>query len=345
MSPSSIGRSESGYWLNISLAGLISLAFAFFHIQHLQDLFENSTFFSHLSDLERELSFRTENGLYYSYYKQLVSTESGLTESLVNNLLHDNRTEHPNTINTLQRFNLYPELILASIYRFANHLGLLEQECWQVDRSKTGLSSVQACMGNQVPVYFYVNSVFYLHGLSMMFLFFLCWSINNRSLTSGILACSAYIFNHGEATRVMWTPPLRESFSFPFHMLQLISLLGYLRSATGERFLTLSTLVYMLPWQFAQFDLSTQTLAVFGAFAIRYLTRPKLLGFIRAQTIALCLCFILMFGNRMLVTSLHASLLAAVWSTLLIEHVTERFIASSTSVSIRNILDKFKSTW
>ena len=31
-----------------------------------------------------------------------------------------------------------------------------------------------------------------------------------------------YFFNHGEATRVMWTPPLRESYSFPFLILELL---------------------------------------------------------------------------------------------------------------------------
>ena len=50
----------------------------------------------------------TEQGLYYSYFKTLVEAPTyldGLRQLYANNL-----TEYPNTINTLKRFNLYPEV-------------------------------------------------------------------------------------------------------------------------------------------------------------------------------------------------------------------------------------------
>ena len=59
-------------------------------------------------EVEREISFRTEQGLYYSYFKTVIEAPTFLkgVEGLYANTL----TEYPNTINTLKRFNLYPEV-------------------------------------------------------------------------------------------------------------------------------------------------------------------------------------------------------------------------------------------
>ena len=54
-----------------------------------------------VQEVEREISFRTEQGLYYSYFKQLVNAPS-LSEGF-SQLQADNKTESGHSINILER--------------------------------------------------------------------------------------------------------------------------------------------------------------------------------------------------------------------------------------------------
>ncbi|XP_045076651.1 probable C-mannosyltransferase DPY19L3, partial [Coregonus clupeaformis] len=54
------------------LAVLTGLA----HAWCVYSIHENLLWFSHLKEVEREISFRTECGLYYSYYKQMLRAPS-----------------------------------------------------------------------------------------------------------------------------------------------------------------------------------------------------------------------------------------------------------------------------
>jgi len=138
----------------------LGLLVGYVHQHHVSSLLESDRHFSHLSTLEREMSFRTEmviipivllmayaknivffQGLYYSYFKNIIDAPSFLSgvESLYNN----NLTEYPDSINTLQRFNLYPEVCSncvnfssESIHQFGivDHTGGSFQSLYRLDK-------------------------------------------------------------------------------------------------------------------------------------------------------------------------------------------------------------------
>eukprot|EP00076_Gallus_gallus_P037773 XP_025003311.1 probable C-mannosyltransferase DPY19L1 isoform X2 [Gallus gallus] len=311
-----IVKADSKIWLTFILAACAGVL----HWWHITTLFENDRHFSHLSTLEREMAFRTEMGLYYSYFKIIIEAPSfwnGLCA-----IMNDRLTEYPLVINTLQRFNLYPEVVLASWYRIyttvMDFLGVPTKMCWTVNRGKD-LSPVESCEGWGDPASFYVAVIFLLNGL-MMSLFFIYGTYLSGSHLGGLITVMCYFFNHGECTRVMWTPPLRESFSYPFLVLQMLLLTYILRIPNINKgsliALCVSNIFFMLPWQFAQFVLLTQIASLFAVCIMGYIDSCKLQKILSVHMVSLVVCFILMFGNSMLLTSYYAASLVVIWGIL-----------------------------
>ncbi|KAM4705884.1 protein C-mannosyl-transferase DPY19L1 [Rhinophrynus dorsalis] len=304
----SLHRSDSlKAWTILFFAVCVGLL----HWSHISTLFENDRHFSHLSTLEREMAFRTEMGLYYSYFKSIIEAPSFFSGLQI--IMKDNVTEYPNIINTLKRFNLYPEVILASWYRVYTEtmesLGFKTKLCWTVNRGD-GLSPVESCEGLGDPAYFYVTMIFIWNGIMMSF-FYIYGTYLSGSRLGGFFVVLSFFFNHGECTRVMWTPPLRESFSYPFLVLQMFLLTYILRTPYISRqsliALGISNVCFMLPWQFAQFVLLTQIASLFAIYIIGYIDNSKFLNILYTHMVSLGMCLILMFGNSMLLTSYYAS--------------------------------------
>jgi len=263
------------------------------------------------------MTFRTEMGLYYYYFKVLVTADS--VGEGVQQLYRNNLTEFPLTINTLKRFNLYPELAAGLLYRGLDSMGLLSQQCWQVNRGE-GLEPVQSCEGSRDPPNFYIRVVWMMAGLTTVLLFVLGHFLSG-SLAGGLLPVICFFYNHGEATRVMWTPPLRESFAFPLCLAQILAVSVTTRSLrpTWLHLLSISvtTTLFIICWQFAQFMLFTQTCAVFAVHVLGLLPRDTLHSILVAQLIGLLHAVALMFGNEMLFTSwMFSCLLAALLVSL-----------------------------
>uniref|UniRef100_A0A672HYY6 Dpy-19-like 1, like (H. sapiens) n=1 Tax=Salarias fasciatus TaxID=181472 RepID=A0A672HYY6_SALFA len=315
------GLSGIGHKLGLTPAAAaklgVTLLLGKFGAHHLSQLFENDRHFSHLSNLEKEMAFRTEMGLYYSYYKTIIEAPSFLDG--LHMIMNDRLTEYPLVINTLKRFNLYPEVVLASWYRIytavMGYFGIPTKMCWSINRGE-GLTPVDSCEGLGDPAYFYVTCVFLLNGL-MMSLFFVYGAYLSGSRLGGIVTTLCFFFNHGESTRVMWTPPLRESFAYPFLVLQMLLLTYILRTRNPSRAalvaLGVSNLCFMLPWQFAQFVLLTQVASLFASYILGYLAAAKMQSILVTHMVTLGVCFILMFGNSMLLTSFYASSLVSIW--------------------------------
>uniref|UniRef100_A0A8C7MKK0 Probable C-mannosyltransferase DPY19L1 n=1 Tax=Oncorhynchus kisutch TaxID=8019 RepID=A0A8C7MKK0_ONCKI len=282
-------------FLTAVLAGLL-------HWAHLTNLFENDKHFSHLSSIEKEMAFRTEMGLYYSYFKVFINAPSFLHG--LHLIMNDRFSEYPLVINALKRFNLYPEVFLGSLFRIytgtMDFFGIPTKACWNVNRAD-GLNPVESCEGMGDAAYFYVSCVFLLNGV-MMSLFYIYGTYLSGSRLGGVVTVLCLFFNHGESTRVMWTPPLRESFSYPFFVLQMLLLTRILRPflIKHRKLLALGAcnVLFLLPWPFAQFVLLTQ---------VNKSTH-------RGKNASFAICFVMLFGKMELLTSFYISSLVAGWA-------------------------------
>jgi len=275
-------------WINIFLGVGVAVYLGSYYASYAKLLHENDMWFSNIGQVEREISFRTESGLYFSYFKQMVLAPS-ITQGLYE-LSHDNRTEHLRTINLLNRFNIYQEVFLGVLYK------LMPQE-WQ--------NSIQY-------VYFYLNAIFGLHGIYLASVYVCAWMLSGTWL-AGMLAASFYVFNRVDMTRLSYTMPLRESFSLPFIYIQIALVTFYFKPTTNlakQKLccigIAISTFLLTITWQFAQFVLLLELFAFFGVYVLEYVPPKKIRNLyfiILGSILAVC---ILQFCNDMLYTSLAA---------------------------------------
>ncbi|VDK49036.1 unnamed protein product [Anisakis simplex] len=290
-------------------------------------MFENDRHFSHLADFEREMAYRTEmvqktvitapelpvclsitvvfvkaklafvirereccceeynnetfQGLYYSYYKTIITAPS-FSEGLYE-ITHDNVTEYGHTINCLKRFNLYPEVILGAAYRVfmkvVRHMKWNVETCWQVNR------------GDSLP------------------------PVNSCEVLGGLLAVCCFFFNHGEATRVQWTPPLRESFGYPVFILQIL------------------VVTY-----FAAFALSTQVGSLFATFILDFIPTRTIRTIVYGHIIGFVVAFVLLFGNEMLLTSLFLSSVLTFMGIIMLDSALNRIRFRPLYLLINSVL-------
>uniref|UniRef100_A0A667X736 Dpy-19 like C-mannosyltransferase 3 n=1 Tax=Myripristis murdjan TaxID=586833 RepID=A0A667X736_9TELE len=254
-------------------------------------LHENDLWFSNIKEVEREISFRTECGLYYSYYKQMLqapSIQQGLSE-----LIHDNLTESKRTINLLQRMNIYQEVFLSVLYRLLPIQVYLE------------------------PVYFYIYTVFSLQAVYVIALYLTAWLLAGSWL-AGVLTAIWYILNRVDTTRVEFTISLRENWSLPFLALQVAAITCYLRpqlTAIQQKVMVwlmfVTTFCFCLTWQFNQFILLVQALIIYSLDSVDVLTASQVTTLYLVQVSGLLSVWLLQFCNSMILGSLVLSFIVA----------------------------------
>ncbi|XP_057568761.1 probable C-mannosyltransferase DPY19L3 isoform X2 [Hippopotamus amphibius kiboko] len=241
--PSSCTNRRLWTILSFTTGGTVALCIGLLTSVYLATLHENDLWFSNIKEVEREISFRTECGLYYSYYKQMLQAPT-LMQGF-RGLIYDNKTESMRTINLLQRMNIYQEVFLSILYRVLPIQKYIE------------------------PVYFYIYTLFGLQAIYVTALYITSWLLSGTWL-SGLLAAFWYVTNRIDTTRVEFTIPLRENWALPFFAIQIAAITYFLRpnlQPLSQRLTLLaifiSTFLFSLTWQFNQFMMLMQALVLF----------------------------------------------------------------------------------
>ncbi|XP_030576692.1 probable C-mannosyltransferase DPY19L3 isoform X2 [Archocentrus centrarchus] len=278
-------------------------------------LHENDLWFSNIKEVEREISFRTECGLYYSYYKQMLqapSIQEGLQE-----LIHDNLTESKRTINLLQRMNIYQEVFLSVLYRLLPIQTYLE------------------------PVYFYIYTVFSLQAVYVIALYLTAWLLSGSWL-AGALTAFWYILNRVDTTRVEFTISLRENWSLPFLALQVTAITCYLKpqlTTLQQKVMVwlmyVTTFCFCLTWQFNQFILLVQALVIYTLDCGDFITTAQVTTLYLVQVSSLLSVWLLQFCNSMILGSLVLSFIVA---ALFIRHCQAGLKTGSLLVRLGKLL-------
>lgn len=194
-----------------------------------------------------------------------------------------------------------------------NLFGRSGVECFEIARG-LGQPPVSACNGLGDPASFYIWCVFALNGFLASFIFLLGTYLS-ESFLGGLLSLAFFFFNHGEATRVMWTPPLRESFAMPFLLLQMLCVVHCIRQHSPTLFhyflVSVTSLAFLLPWQFSQFTLVTQSFSLLLLHSCRLLPSSHLRPLFFSLGLALLSNVLLQFANSLLLTSLLPSCILA----------------------------------
>lgn len=262
---------------------LVTVASGMMYAVYLSTYHERKFWFSSRRDLEREITFRGDGAVYYSFYKDMLrapSFERGVFE-----LAYNNRTVPMKTINAVQQMTLYPELIASALYQMSGSQGVVD------------------------PVYFYIGIIFGLQGIYISALFVTSWIMSGTWL-AGMLTAAWFIINRTDTSRMEDSIPLRENWALPYFACQVAALTGFLRNnsnLSAERFCYLfmcaSTYTFIMMWEYSHYLLFIQALSLCLLDGLSLVKKEKVHEVRKMYLFSVFLGYLLQFENSALLTS------------------------------------------
>ncbi|XP_059841049.1 probable C-mannosyltransferase DPY19L4 isoform X2 [Hypanus sabinus] len=270
-------------WAKVFFGSWAAIASGMLYAVYLSTFHERKFWFSSRQDLEREISFQADSGLYYYYYKKMLqatSIQEGFFE-----LTHDNKTLSLRTLNSVQQIGLYPEVFAGILYRITGSRETIE------------------------PVYFYIGIIFGLQAVYVTALYVTSWMLSGTWM-AGMLTVIWYIINRTDTTRVEHTVPLRENWALPYLALQVGALTGYLKTninSTMEVFSYLlmcaSAFAFIMMWEMSHYVLFVQAFSLFLLDCLDLIQSHKVTEVHRMYLMCLALGYFTQFRNSALLSS------------------------------------------
>lgn len=90
---------------------IAGLGLIFIQVFHTSSVFETKSNFSRKNRLERQLYFQNEDAIYMYIYHTLAEAKDFRTGFA--QILRNNHTEHLHTVNSIERYSILPEIVIA----------------------------------------------------------------------------------------------------------------------------------------------------------------------------------------------------------------------------------------
>eukprot|EP00927_Polykrikos_kofoidii_P006364 TRINITY_DN12582_c0_g2_i1.p1 TRINITY_DN12582_c0_g2~~TRINITY_DN12582_c0_g2_i1.p1 ORF type:complete len:1076 (+),score=144.74 TRINITY_DN12582_c0_g2_i1:77-3304(+) len=259
-------------------------------------------------------ALRTECAFYYSYYAEAVAAPTWT--AAVWSAFRDRRSEAPDTINALYRFNVYQELFCGLICRF---LRWIVGEQWLPH-----------------PWYVYRHCCYLLQGAGHASLVLMAASCGGYGVRGAALPAAALIimmFLHRRTTMRIHDEgmlTLREHWAMPLINCQILALhrmlighpaLGGIGGRNWSRWrwvFRCCTVLSILAWQFSAFAFLLQVSAVFlcALLACSLGARRALEDVVLDHLGCVAVSAAFLFGNELLVHHMLVTQCVAIWTVL-----------------------------